>query len=88
MTKSLMWTRVEVGPPVSAALLHLVARVLRAASEAVTRLAMRLDTADDVLAVPPGCVEFHALHREAGAPEGALYVDGRLFVVLPGVDRL
>jgi hypothetical protein len=30
-------------------------------------------------------VEFHA---EAGAPEGALYVDGELVGRLPGVTRL
>jgi hypothetical protein len=30
-------------------------------------------------------LEFHA---DAGAPEGALYVDGVLFGYLPGVDRL
>ena len=27
---------------------------------------------------PAGVVEFHALHRDAGAPEGALYVNGEL----------
>jgi hypothetical protein len=30
-------------------------------------------------------LEFYA---EAGAPEGALYVDGRLVARLPGVQRL
>lgn len=87
MTETSSWAR-EVGPPVSAVVLHLVARVLRGASEALTRLATRLSTADDVLAIPAGTVEFHALHREAGAPEGALYVDGRLIAVIPGVRRL
>jgi hypothetical protein len=30
-------------------------------------------------------LEFHA---DAGAPEGALYVDGQLVALLPGVNRL
>jgi hypothetical protein len=30
-------------------------------------------------------IEFHA---EAGAPEGALYVDGQLVALLPGISRL
>jgi hypothetical protein len=30
-------------------------------------------------------LEFHA---EAGAPEGALYVDGQLVAQLPGISRL
>jgi len=33
----------------------------------------------------PQTLEFHA---EAGAPEGALYVDGQRVGVLPGVTRL
>ncbi|HWI83568.1 hypothetical protein [Ramlibacter sp.] len=88
MTKTLSWTRVDAGPPASAVLLHLLARVLQTASDALTRLATRLSAADDVLALPPGSVEFHPLHREAGAPEGALYVDGVLVGVIPGVHRL
>jgi hypothetical protein len=32
-------------------------------------------------------VEFHALYLEAGAPEGALYLDGEFVGVLP-VSRL
>jgi hypothetical protein len=33
-------------------------------------------------------VEFHAMYREAGAPEGALYVDGELVGYVRGVTRL
>jgi hypothetical protein len=33
----------------------------------------------------PQLLEFHA---EAGAPEGALYADGELVALLPGVNRL
>jgi len=33
-------------------------------------------------------VEFHAVYRESGAPEGAVYVDGKLVGFIPGVTRL
>lgn len=67
------------GPPQArrraAAALRLAARVLMRWAE---RLAVR------PAAASAGELEFHA---EAGAPEGALYVDGVLVARLPGVDR-
>ena len=42
-------------------------------------------TARRAVALHTPTIEFHA---EAGAPEGALYVDGRLIGYLPGVARL
>jgi hypothetical protein len=74
--------------PLKAVLLHLLATLLRGASEALTKLAARAAEAEAARDMPAGVVEFHALHREAGAPEGALYVDGKLVAVLPGVGRL
>ena len=64
---------------------RLAARALRGASARLARLARRLHAAERVH--PPGehLLEFYA---EAGAPEGALYVDGRLVGVLEGVTRL
>ena len=56
------------------------ARVLQALAE---RLAPREPRASAALTLPR--LEFHA---DAGAPEGALYVDGVLFGHLPGVQRL
>ena len=54
------------------------------ASHALDRLAQRL--AVPHAPVPhPVQLEFHS---EAGAPEGALYADGVLVAVLPGVTRL
>ena len=63
---------------------------LRAAGAALDRLAARLAAHEGALqakhAGPLGSVyEFHA---EAGAPEGALYVDGLLVGRLEGVLRL
>lgn len=68
-----------------------VVRVLRAASHTLARLACRLSAAEVRREVAPAAVlvsplvEFYA---EAGAAEGALYVDGRLLGYLPGVARL
>jgi hypothetical protein len=75
---------VEVAPEARRARAAL-ATLLRAASAALDRLALRL--AQIEVAAPAGerVVEFHA---EAGAPEGALYVDGQLVGHLPGVSRL
>ena len=63
-----------------------VAAVLYGASAGLERIAHRLvpAAAGRVDAVLP-CVEFHA---EAGALEGALYVDGQFVGLLPGVSRL
>jgi len=69
-----------------AAPLRLAAAALRLASHALDRLAQRLSAppaAPKVLR--PATLEFHA---EAGAPDGALYADGVLVAVLPGVTRL
>ena len=71
-------------PPSS--LRHVAAVALRSASAGLERMARQL-------AAPPPSrldarspqVEFHA---EAGALEGALYVDGQLVARLPGVSRL
>lgn len=60
---------------------------LHGASRALKRLARQMAAAP---AQPPApahtpWLEFHA---EAGAPEGALFVDGQLVGHLPGVSRL
>lgn len=71
---------VERGPRVR------VAAWLHAASGMLVRLAARVAPARLVGARRAEPVlEFHA---EAGAPEGALYVDGRLVGFIEGVDRL
>lgn len=61
----------------------LAAAVLLAASRALDGLAQRLALAPP--ASSEAVIEFHA---EAGAPEGALYVDGQLVGHLSGVTRL
>lgn len=59
------------------------AALLQRASTALSGLAMRL-AATPPRRAPP-VLEFHA---DAGAPEGALYVDGQLVGYLDGVRRL
>lgn len=82
MSKSLTWTPLATRPgrrPQRAA-----AWLLRRASWMLARLARRLA----IVEPPPQPVPMIEFHAEAGAPEGALYVDGRLVGTLPGVRRL
>lgn len=90
MSKSLTFAAVLAGRPFSATVLHMVAAALRSAGDAVHGLALRLATVEDAAAAAPPIesVEFHSLHGDAGAPEGALYVNGVLVAILPGVKRL
>jgi hypothetical protein len=65
---------------------RVAAWTLRAASAALDRQAVRLETVrPSAERLAPLDVEFHA---SAGAPEGALYVDGQFVGWLPGVQRL
>ena len=83
MTKDLAWGHVR---PDAGRARRLAAWALRAADAALERLAQRLQLpeAPAAKAAEP-VLEFYA---EAGAPEGALYVDGRLVGHLAGVQRL
>ena len=91
MVKTLSWAAAELPRPFSATLLYVAAAVLRAASDVLTRVATRVTeshAAALVMEETLQTVEFHALHNEAGAPEGALYVNGKLVAIIPGVTRL
>lgn len=71
------------GPP---ALRRLAASVLRRTSRWLSRLAKRLaERRSEHRTLAPVELEFYA---EAGAPEGALYLNGKLVGTLPGVNRL
>lgn len=63
----------------------LAATFLRLSSYGLARLARLLMRAHRRGPRRPEILEFYA---EAGAPEGALYVDGELVGRLPGVTRL
>ncbi|MEP7302721.1 MAG: hypothetical protein ABI699_14475 [Caldimonas sp.] len=81
-SKEIQW-----GPqpaPVADSGRRLAAALLQSASALLARLALGL-AREPAPAVSDPRFEFHA---EAGAPEGALYVDGRLVGWLSGVSRL
>jgi hypothetical protein len=81
MSKTLTW-HPEVPP--TGAWRRPVARLMRVAGRALAAWSRRLVPTGPVARHEP-VLEFYA---EAGAPEGALYVDGRRVGVLPGVTRL
>ena len=76
---------VEARRPLHEATRRLVAIGLRSASAALARLSRRLASPAMKVAHPIPQLEFYA---EAGAPEGALYLDGQLVGWVPGVQRL
>jgi hypothetical protein len=79
------WSPAESRHPASLSAQRLAASGLRSASALLARLARRLAPPVKPKASPAQHLEFHA---EAGAPEGALYLDGKLVGWLPGVRRL
>ena len=87
MTSSSPWAAGadEARHPIHEALRQLAARSLRSASAAMARLAGHLAAPVARLLPSNPQLEFHA---EAGAPEGALYLDGRLVGWVEGVRRL
>lgn len=88
--KPMSWQPAHAGPasrPWTHPVRRAAAVALRSASATLARLARRLavpSTAASTARLPP-VLEFYA---EAGAPEGALYVDGQLMGWLSGVRRL
>lgn len=76
---------VEAPRPNREAALRLAAIGLRSASAALARLSRRLARPAGRAACAAPQLEFYA---EAGAPEGALYLDGQLVGWVSGVQRL
>jgi hypothetical protein len=85
MSKSVSWARVT-SPRLGLPLSRWVALALYSAGAGLAHAALRLRRPVERAACLPE-VEFHALYLEAGAPEGALYLDGEFVGVLP-VSRL
>jgi hypothetical protein len=79
------WSPAEFRHPVSLFVQRLAASGLCSASAVLARLSQRLAVPAARKAGTAQQLEFHA---EAGAPEGALYLDGKLVGWLPGVRRL
>lgn len=74
-------------PPGSTPWRRMLCRALYHLSQRLDRMAVRLASrhAERTAHGPVPSIEFHA---EAGAPEGALYIDGVLFGHLTGISRL
>jgi hypothetical protein len=83
--KDLRWSPVAPQHPQTEAARRLVALGLRRASAVLARLSRRLvrPAVQQVQTEPQ--LEFYA---EAGAPEGALYLDGKLVGWVSGITRL
>ncbi len=75
----------EAPRPAREAATRLVAIGLRSASAALARLSRKLAIPVGRVARPAPQLEFYT---EAGAPEGALYLDGQLVGFVSGVQRL
>lgn len=75
----------EAPRPARDAARRLAAASLRSLSAALARLSRRLARPASSAVHPAPQLEFYA---EAGAPEGALYMDGRLVGWVTGVRRL
>ena len=75
----------EAPRPVHEAARRLAAIGLRSASAMLARLSRRIARPAGRVTHPVPRLEFYA---ESGAPEGALYLDGKLVGWVPGVRRL
>jgi hypothetical protein len=87
LKKELPWQAAPAPHPVSEAARRLAAGLLLVASAALARVAATLSAAPAALVHESSDPRFE-FHAEAGAPEGALYVDGELVGRLHGVHRL
>ena len=87
MTGSLYTQALPLCAPRGPSVRRFVAAALRSASVVLARLSRSLAAAERARRNTPQerVLEFYA---EAGAPEGALYLDGKLIGYLPGVKRL
>ena len=79
--------------PASAVVLPALARRrlalwLHAASRALARAALRTAAPPARRAAARALPQLLEFHADAGAPEGALYADGELVALLPGMNRL
>lgn len=75
----------HIPPLACAGARYRLAALLRSASMSLARAAQQLADPVRQSAGTEPQLEFHA---DAGAPEGALYADGVLIGLLPGVSRL
>lgn len=82
---SMRYPPLEAAAPADRRVRDLAAALLRLASRALDGLAQRLALVEAQGPVSDPLLEYHA---DAGAPEGALYVNGQLVGHVLGVSRL
>ena len=87
MIQSLPPRTVPFFTPGGSSVRHLLATLLRAASRSLTRLSRSL-SATERRREHAQVAQVFEFYAEAGAPEGALYLNGQLIGYLPGVTRL
>jgi len=85
MSKTLYGFHGPLAAPGGSPLRRFTAGALRQSSRLLARLARQIALRHPATLARTPELEFYA---EAGAPEGALYVDGELVGYLPGVTRL
>lgn len=85
MMKSTPWTGFPAAAPRFRSARRLAAALLRAASRMLAKMARVVANQHTDQPTVPRALEFYV---EAGAPEGALYADGRLLGHIEGVSRL
>lgn len=83
--KPTRWSGFEPARPAQSAARRLASAGFARASAALAQLALRLAQPVALAARHDPQYEFHA---DAGAPEGALYLDGKLVGWVTGVTRL
>lgn len=88
MSKSMEWTLEPAGPGSGHRWRRRLAAGLSVASAWLGRLALHLHGSEPCSAPVSTAEPVLEFYAEAGAPEGALYVDGLRVGVLPGVSRL
>jgi hypothetical protein len=86
--KPLPWSPVEPRPPWTYPLRRAAAIGLRGASAVLARLARRMALPAPAPRPIDGALSRLEFYADASAPEGALYLDGKLIGWLPRVTRL
>ncbi len=88
MNHSLPWTTRPTEPRWAARARRTAATALQQAAAGLAAAAQRLAAEHAPAPAPSEVAPWLEFHAEAGAPEGALYVNGALVGTLPGVGRL
>lgn len=87
LNHSLPWTTRPAEPRAASRARRALAAALQRAATGLAAAAHRLAT-ERAPPAPSEVAPWLEFHADAGAPEGALYVNGELVGTLPGIGRL